>query len=160
MPDIVPPNTPSNALTWDNVTNVMPMTNNPTQIPSESQVYLGDLAVYDATRNKAYIGGALTYDVVPWLDTQNTNSSGIATFYPTTTNTSGGTALFSAIDPKSMVAMPSGGTNNYQVTSANVANDKKSITVNVNQMAGAILGLVNVTSAASGIPVTLSFLGK
>lgn len=160
MPDISPANTPSNVITWDSVTDVFPMTNAHTQIPSESQVYLGDLAVYDATRNKAYIGGSMVYDAVPWLNTANTNASGVATFYPTDTGLAGGNALFSSIDTKTVIAMPTGGTNNYQVTSFTIASDKKSITVSVNQMAGAVLGLVNVTTAAAGIPVTLSFLGK
>lgn len=160
MPDISPANTPSNVVTWDMVTNTMPMTNSPNQIPSEAQVYLGDMAVFDATRNRAYIGGTLTYDVIPWHNTANTNASGIATFYPTSDGTASGTALFSTIDSKTVIAMPSGGTNNYQVTSVTVAGNLKSITVSVNQMAGAILGLVNVTSAAAGIPVTVSFIGK
>jgi len=114
MPDISPTNQPSNAVTFDNVTNIMPMTNSPNQVPSEAQVYLGDQAVLavanSKTANRTYVNGiaqngtAQTGDLVEWIETCTT-AAGSITSYVTTqgaTRTSGGTALLSSLLPDSI----------------------------------------------------------
>jgi len=111
MPDISPSNQPSNALTFDMVTNSMPMTNNPNQIPSEAQVYLGDQAVLAVANSKTAIrycdngvfknGTPNTGDIIIFTDSVTT-LGGSATFYPTSNRLSTGTALCSYLSADSI----------------------------------------------------------
>ena len=111
MPDISPSNQPSNVVTFDNVTNVMPMTNSPNQIPSESQVYLGDQAVLAVANSKTSVrycdsgvfknGTPNTGDIIIFTDSVTT-SGGSATFYATSNRLSTGTALCSYLSADSI----------------------------------------------------------
>ena len=111
-----------------------------------------------ATSRKAIVNGSVVNGVTPYL-CKTTVTSGAATLWLTDNGTSTGNAVFSTIYPEGIAINAYGTGNNYQVYNVVVAADKKSITCNVNQMAGAILGLVNVTSAANGIDVRGIILG-
>jgi len=111
MPDISPSNIPLNALTTDMVTNSMPMTNNPAQIPSEAQVYLGDQAVLEVANSKTAVrysdngvfknGTPNTGDIIIFTDSVTT-VGGSATFYATSNRLSTGSALCSYLSADSI----------------------------------------------------------
>lgn len=108
---------------------------------------------------KAIVNGSAVMGVTPYLCKTTTTTGGAATLWLTDNGTSTGNAVFSSIYPEGIAINAYGTGNNYQVYNVTVSADKKSITCNVNQMAGAILGLVNVTSAAVGIDVRGIVLG-
>lgn len=126
-----------------------------THVVTEHAAYGGDTRV----RRKGWVSGSLISDLTPYLGHANTNASGIATVYLTDDGTSSGSAVFSSMYADGIVAMPVGSSSNYQVTAVNVAGDKKSISVTVNQLGSVVLGLVNVTSAASGVEVKAIVMG-
>jgi hypothetical protein len=109
-------------------------------------------------RRKAYVSGVMVNGIIPYL-CKTAVTNGAATLWLTDNGLSTGNAIFSTIYPEGIVINAYGTGNNYQVYNVAVAADKKSITCNVNQMAGAILGLVNVTSAANGVDVRGIVLG-
>lgn len=107
---------------------------------------------------RAFVNGTVINGVTPYL-AKATVVSGTATLWLTNNGLSTGTAVFTAIYPEGIVINAYGSGNNYQVYNVTVASDLKSVTVQVNQMAGAVLGLVNVTTAANGIDVRGIILG-
>lgn len=119
-------------------------------IPNQSEI--------TAVARKAIVNGSIVNGVTPYL-CKTTVNAGSATLWLTDNGTSTGNAVFSSIFPEGIAINAYGTGNNYQVYNVTVSADKKSITCNVNQMAGAILGLVNVTSAANGIDVRGIILG-
>jgi len=138
------------------------MSDNPDMSPSRSAFIPTEYAAYNAdlrVRRKGWVSGVLIQDLTPYLGHGSTNASGVATIYLTDDNTSTGNAVFSSIYTDGIVAMPVGVTSNYQVTDVTVAANRKSLTVTVNQLGSVILGLVNVTSAASGVEVKAIVMG-
>lgn len=111
-----------------------------------------------ANRRKAYISGVLTVGVIPYM-CKATTVSGVATLWLTDDGTSTGAAVFTSVPSEGVFLVAYGTGNNYQIYNVVIAADFKKITCNVNQMAGAILGLVNVTSAANGVEVRGLVLG-
>jgi len=126
-----------------------------THIPTEHAAYLADTRI----RRKGWVSGTLVQDLTPYLNHGSTNSSGVATIYLTDDGTATGNAVFSSIYSDGIAAVPVGSTSNYQVTDITVAANKKSIAVSVNQLGSVVLGLVNVTSAASGVEVKAIVMG-
>lgn len=118
-----------------------------------------DFAVAALT-NKVQSGSTVDTTAWPILRKASTNSSGVATIYLTTDGTSGTAAAFSTVYEDGIVVMPIGSSSNYQVVSVVLSGDKKSIAVTVNQLGSVVLGLVNVTSAASGVEVRAAVWGK
>ena len=155
MPDITPSNNPSNALTSDMLdTDPLFTANSDNKLATQKAV---DSSIR-ANRRKAYVNGVMVNGIIPYL-ANATVSSGTATLWLTSDGTSAGTAVFSTIYPEGIVINAYGSGNNYQVYNVVVSGDLKKVTCSVNQMAGAILGLVNVTSAANGIDVRAIILG-
>lgn len=111
-----------------------------------------------ANRRKAFVNGVMVNGITPYL-AKATTSAGAATLWLTDNGTSTGNAIFTTIYSEGIVINAYGTGNNYQVYNVAIAADKKSVTCNVNQMAGAVLGLVNVTSAANGVDVRGIILG-
>jgi len=171
-----PSNQPSNALTTDMVTNSMPMTNSPDQIPSEAQVYLGDQAVLAVANTKTSVryyqngtplnGTPNTGDIVVWMDTVTT-SGGNAVIYLTSDHTSAGTAICSDIYVEGVGTETIDSSANYARAAAVVAGNKKSVTIPFNKqiftgitlLSTNILGSV-AFSAASGSTITVTLVGK
>lgn len=156
MPLAQPFSSDSNKVDKSSMTDNPDMSNDrSTHIPTEHAAYWADLRV----RRKGWVGGVLVQDLTAYLNHGTTNSSGVATIYLTDDNTANGNAVFSTIYSDGIVAMPVGDTNSYQVKDVTVAANKKSVTVTVNQLGSVVLGLVNVTSAASGIEVKAIVMG-
>lgn len=155
MPDISPSNVPLNALTLDMLDPDPTFAAN-----SNSKVATQDAVNTSIKQNrrKAFVSGMMVNGITPYL-CKTTVVSGAATLWLTDNGFSTGNAVFTAIYPEGIVINAYGTGNNYQVYNVAVSADLKSITCNVNQMAGAILGLVNVTSAANGIDVRGIVLG-
>lgn len=138
------------------------VTNNPDMSADRQNMVVTEHAVLSSNLRvgrKGWVSGTMVQDLTPYLAHGSTNASGVATIYLTSDGTSSGNAVFSSIYLDGIVAMPVGSTSNYQVTSVTVAGDKKSITVAVNQLGSVALGLVNVTSAASGVEVKAIVMG-
>lgn len=151
----------SDKIPSDAMTDATPMTlDRHDKVVTEHAAYTADVAVYSQAKRSDYIDTSTVDDAIEYARTANTNASGVATFYLTSDRTVSGSALYTTVYSTTVSAMPYGGSNNYQVTSYTVSPDLKTVTVSVNQMAGAILGFVNVTSAAAGIPVNLKLKGK
>lgn len=127
-----------------------------TAVPSSYTALAGDTTVYNATRNRAYINGTLTYDVIAWLDTATTNASGVATFYLTSTHAAGGAAIFSSIYSYGVVATPYG-PDAYQEAVVSISGSTVTVTVT---KAVVTLGIITTSTAANGITVTLNVMGK
>ena len=160
MPDISPSNIPSNAVTWDMVTNVMPMVDDPTKVASESQVYKGDLALFNLINAKPITrycdngvfknGTPLTGDIIVFTDSVTT-SGGSATFYPTNDRTATGTALCSYISGDSLQPNYRDSAGVYTPGAVTLAGNLKSISQAFGKQAFAglvVLGL-NVLGSAS-----------
>lgn len=113
-----------------------------------------------ASINRVQSGSSVDTGAWPILRKASTNSAGVATIYLTSDGTSGTSAVFSTVYEDGIVAMPIGSSSNYQVVSVVLSGDKKSIAVTVNQLGSVVLGLVNVTSAASGVEVRAAVWGK
>lgn len=109
---------------------------------------------------KSYVSGALKSGAFPYLTKGTTNSSGVATMYLTDNGLSSGSAIFTEVFTDGLLAVPVGTTSNYQVTGITVSSDKKTLTVNVNQLGSVVLGLINVTTAAAGVEVKALVMGK
>lgn len=155
MPDISYTNEPSNAVTKDMLdTDPLFTANSDNKLATQKAV---DTSIKQ-NRRKAYVNGAMVNGIIPYL-TKATTSAGAATLWLTDDGTSTGNAVFTNIYPEGIVINAYGTGNNYQVYNVVVSPDLKKVTCNVNQMAGAILGLVNVTTAANGIDVRGIILG-
>ena len=155
MPDISPSNVPSNALTAEMLdTDPLFTANSDDKLATQKAV---DTSIR-ANRRKAYVNGAMVNGIIPYL-AKATVTSGSATLWLTTDGTSTGDAVFTTIYPEGIVINAYGSGNNYQVYNVVISGDLKKVTCSVNQMAGAILGLVNVTTAANGIDVRGIVLG-
>jgi hypothetical protein len=89
-----------------------------------------------------------------------TTVSGSVTFWLTDNGTSTGNAVFSEIYPSSVAVSTYGSTAQYQTFSPVIASDRKSITVQINQVTAVLLGLLQFTAAANGVDVRLIVLGK
>jgi len=160
MPEISPSNTPSNALTWDMVTNAMPMVDDPTKVASESQVYKGDLALFGLINAKPitryYENGAfkngspLTGDIIVFTDSVTT-SGGSATFYATSDHLSTGTALCSYISGDSLQPNYRDSSGVYTPGTVTVAGNLKSISqaFGKQSFAGLVVLGLNVLGSAS-----------
>lgn len=138
--------------------NNVPMGGGATNVVTSYSALTNDTAVYNSTRNRAYINGTLTYDVIAWLDSATTNSSGVATFWLTDNHLSTGNAIYSTVYSFGINSSPYG-SSPYQQVVPTISSDKKSITVTVNQVT-VVLGLISTTSAASGVTITLNVMGK
>jgi len=155
MPDISPSNTPSNALTMDMLdSDATFAANSNSKVATQEAVNTS----IKQNRRKAYVNGQMINGIIPYL-AKATVTSGAATLWLTDDGTSTGNAVFTTIYPEGIVINAYGSGNNYQVYNVVVSGDLKKVTCQVNQMAGAILGLVNVTSAANGIDVRGIVLG-
>jgi len=155
MPDIAPTNQPSNALTLDMLDSDPTFSaNSNSKVATQEAVNIS----IKQNRRKAYVNGVMVNGIIPYL-TKATTSAGAATLWLTDDGTSTGNAVFTTIYPEGIVISAYGTGNNYQVYNVVVSSDLKKITCNVNQMAGAILGLVNVTSAANGVDIRGIVLG-
>lgn len=145
-----------------------PISDNPTMVSSqhgrgvtESVVYQGDLATYNAATGligKLQTSAGVVYNAWAYPFNAVTNGSGIATVYLTSDGTITGTPAFTTIYNQSATPVPVGASSNYQVASATISGF--TMTITVNQLGSVILGLVNVTSAASGITVQGTVWGK
>ena len=155
MPDISPSNLPSNAVTKDMMDPDSFFTADSNDVVATQKAV--DLSI-KRNRRKAYVNGVMVNGIIPYL-TKATTASGAATLWLTDDGTSTGNAVFTNIYPEGIVINAYGTGNNYQVYNVVVSSDLKKVTCNVNQMAGAILGLVNVTTAANGIDVRGIILG-
>jgi len=155
MPDISPSNEPSTTLNLSMLdTDPLFTANSDNRLATQKAV---DTSI-KANRRKAYVSGVMVNGIIPYL-CKTTVSAGAATLWLTDNGLSTGNAIFTTIYPEGIVINAYGTGNNYQVYNVTVSSDLKSITCNVNQMAGAVLGLVNVTSAANGIDVRGIVLG-
>lgn len=155
MPDISYPSNPTNAITFEMLDNDPLFTaDSNSLIPTQDAVNTS----IKQNRRKAYVNGQMVNGIIPYL-CKATVTNGAATLWLTDDGTSTGNAVFTSIYPEGIVINAYGTGNNYQVYNVTVSNDLKKVTVNVNQMAGAILGLVNVTSAANGVDVRGIVLG-
>lgn len=126
---------------------------------TEYAAYNADTTVASLA-NKVQSGSTVATGAWAILRKASTNSSGVATIYLTTDGTSGTGAAFSTVYEDGIIVMPIGSASNYQVVSVVLSGDKKSIAVTVNQLGSVVLGLVNVTSAASGVEVRAAVWGK
>ncbi len=145
-----------NKIDKTSITQGMPMPNDPTMVPSSADALTADTQVYNLTRNRAYIGGTLTYDVVPYFNEATTNSSGVATFNMPLDGSSN--SLYPNLSATGMVAKAYG-PDQYQELHPVVSSDKKTVTVQVNKLTF-VLALLSNTTPATGIVVSLSFTGK
>lgn len=136
--------------------NTSTMTGSTSAVATSYTALAGDTAVYNLSRNRAYVNGTLTYDVIPWLDTATTNSSGVATFYLTNTHLIGGTAVFTSIYSYGITATPYG-PDAYQEAVIGISGSTVTVTVT---KAVVTLGLITTTTPASSITVTLNVMGK
>jgi len=177
MPDITPANTPSNAVTWDMITNVMPMVDDPTKVASESQVYKGDQALLSLINAKPITrycengtfknGTPLTGDIIVFTDSVTT-SGGSATFYATSDHLSTGTALCSYISGDSFQPNYRDSTGIYLPGSVTVAGDLKSISQSFAKQTFTgitilttinVLGSTTNTAIPNGVTVKAGFWG-
>lgn len=145
--------------------SVPPMINGPDmstddqdKVPTVHLAYQADQAVA-ALIGKLQTSAGIVYGAWPYPFTATTNSSGIATVYLTSDGTSGDTAAFSTIYTQSVSPITIGASSNYQIVSA-IITSGKILTITVNQLGSVVLGLVNVTSAASGVTVQGTVWGK
>lgn len=155
MPDIIPSNLPNNAITRD-------MLDPDSYFTADSDEVVATQKAVDSSikrnRRKAYVSGVMVNGITPYL-CRATVTSGAATLWLTNDGTSTGTAVFSSIYEEGIVINAYGTGNNYQVYNVTVSPDLKKVTVSVNQLAPAILGLISVTSAANGVDVRGIVLG-
>lgn len=121
-------------------------------IPNQAEMQTASL--------KAYVSGTLKTGAFPLLVKATTNSSGVATMYLTDNGLSSGNAVFTEVFTDGLLPVPVGASSNYQVTGTTVSGDKKTLTVNVNQLGSVVLGLINVTTAASGVEVRALVIGR
>lgn len=142
-----------------NLSNNVPMADD-TAIGVTSHAALTADTAVAALSNKVHSGSTIDTGAWPILRKASTNSSGVATIYLTADGTSGTAAAFATVYEDGIVAMPVGSASNYQIVSIVLSGDKKSIAVTVNQLGSVVLGLVNVTSAASGVEVRAAVWGK
>lgn len=152
---------------YPNTQTGVPITDNPSMAPgrhnmavTEYAAYTADMAVLSQAQRGAYINGVFVVGITPYIMTGTTNTSGIVTVYATNDGTATGTAVFSTIPSGGITATPIGSASNYQVTAIAVSTDKKTITITVNQLGSVVLGLVNVTSAAANVAVSVVVWGK
>lgn len=130
-----------------------------TRVPTQRAVKAADTTVAGLI-GKLQTSAGIVYGAWPYPFIATTNSSGIATVYLTSDGTSGGTIAFNTVYTQSASPVPIGSASNYQVVSTVVSGDLKTLTVNVNQLGSVVLGLVNVTSAASGVVIQGTVWGK
>lgn len=126
---------------------------------SERVAYLADTAVYSAARRKNYVSGVIKNDSFLYSAKATTNSSGVVTFYITSDGTANGEAVFSNVYADSISVAVYGSSANYQPYSPTVANDKKSITISINQATSVLLGAIQLVSSASGVDCRLYVMG-
>lgn len=92
---------------------------------------------------------------------QATTTSGIASFFPTSDNTSGGTALFTNIYSVHATGEINTSTASSAVTASikAIAGDKRTVTVNA--ISGLVLGVLGATTifASNGTNVHLTIIG-
>lgn len=155
MPDISPSNLPSNAITQD-------MLDPDSYFMADSDNKVATQKAVDSSikrnRRKAWANGVMVNGITPYLAKANV-VNGSATLWLTDNGTSTGNAVFTSIYPEGIVINAYGTGNNYQVYNVAIAADLKSVTVSVNQLAPAVLGLISVQSAANGIDVRGIILG-
>jgi hypothetical protein len=145
----------------------MPVSDNPDMSQNrrdygitQHAAYMADSGVFGAI-GKIQTSAGIEYGAWPYPFTATTNSSGVATIYLTSDGTSAGTVAFpTKVYNPSVSPLAVGTTSNYQIASVVVSGDRKTLTVTVNQLGSVVLGLVNVTTAASGVVVQGTVWGK
>jgi len=150
---------------WSQVDNSVPMNNDPTMIPTESQAYNGDLqtlasanAYTDTKARKAWVSGVLKPGAFIY-SSKATTSSGSAVFYITDNGLSSGNAVFNNVYADSISIVVYGNSASYQPFTPTVSADKKSITISVNQVTNiSVLSLLFV-AASNGVDVRLWVMG-
>lgn len=140
-----------------NMSNAVPMVDDNTLVASEHSAYQGDIQTAGLI-GKLQTSAGIVFGAWPYPFTTTTNASGVATIYLTNDGTSTGTAAFTTIVSQSVSPLAIGNTSNYQIASAVISG--KTLTVTVNQLGSVVLGLVNVTTAASGVTVQGTVWGK
>jgi hypothetical protein len=107
----------------------------------------------------AWVQGVMKTSTLIFSSMATTNSGNV-TFWLTDNGTSTGNAVFSEIYPSSVTVSTYGPNAQYQTFSPVISADRKSITVQVNQVTAVLLGLLQFTAAANGVDVRLLVLGK
>lgn len=141
-----------------NMDNGIPMDGSISKVVTSNAALTADTTVQGLI-GKLQTSAGIVYGAWAYPFTATTNSSGIATVYLTSDGTSTGTAAFSTIYTQSVSPLAIGSASNYQIVSA-VITSGKILTVTVNQLGSVVLGLVNVTSAASGVVIQGTVWGK
>jgi len=160
MPDISPSNTPSNALTNDMLSDVVPMIDNSNMIATSHAVFTVESLLNTKIDKKTAVrycdsgvfknGSPNTGDIIIFTDSVTT-LGGSATFYPTSDRTSTGTALCTYISGDSLQPNYRDSTGVYTPGAVTVAGNLKSISQAFGKQAFAglvVLGL-NVLGSAS-----------
>lgn len=107
-----------------------------------------------------YRAGVLVPNARAWCGSAVTPSGGVATFYPTTTGTAAGDALFSSIFLDSIQPVAFAADRVLIFDTPVIAADRKSITVQVRYNASLLsLGLLPFSAAAAGYTVNLTLWG-
>lgn len=136
------------------ISNDFPMTDDTSMVISEAAALRGDLA----TRRKAYVSGVLKNDCFIYSSKAMT-IGGVATFYITDDGTSTGNAVFTNVYPDSVSVVAYGSTANYQVFNPVVAEDNKSIAVNLDQATTVLFGTIQLVAASDGIDCRMYVMG-
>lgn len=93
------------------------------------------------------------------ITTTAVTATGQAVFYLTDNNASNGNAVFTNVYKSTANFWVDNASIQYQFGNYTVSGDKKTLTVNVNQLGSVILGLIDFVAAANGITVHLTIMG-
>jgi hypothetical protein len=109
-----------------------------------------------------YNGGSRVEHPVIWTGEAKTNSSGMASFYPTSDGTSSGTSVFQRIFAASPVGVAdvSRAVDALLATVISIQDDLKRIDVMLVKGGAFILGGVSVSAAPTGSKVLLTIFGE
>lgn len=159
------------------VTGTMTCSSNATvagTVSSSSATFSTNLSLPDASNftgkykqlsglpwSAVYSGQNVITNAFMWTGTAQSSSNGTATFYPTTTNAPGGTALFGTI--LSVESSAWANTSNPQVVpntaGKSISSDNTTIVINVTVGNTVVLGGASTVFAGSGVPVMCTVIG-